>query len=78
MTNSFGFESHKLVTRMRAPDWSQVQNMIVANRRSHWGSPTIAERLPIEESYASWKHIPMCAIFSVQINYVFYSECYRE
>ena len=78
MTNSFGFESHKHVTRMRASDWKQVQNIMECNRRCHWGSPTIAERLPIEESYTRWKHIPMCPIFNVHTNYVLYSECYRE
>ena len=67
MTNSFGFESHKHVTRMIASDWSQVQNIMECNRRCHWGSPTIAERLPIEESYASWKHILMCPILGIYI-----------
>ena len=63
MANSFGLESAYQVTRIRASDWSQVQNIMECNRRCHWGSPTIAERLPIEESYARWKHIPMCPLF---------------
>ena len=62
--NEFGFKTPNHVTRIRASDWKQVQNMMECNRRCHWGSPTIAERLPIEESYTSWKHIPMCPIFS--------------
>ena len=65
MTNSFGLESAYHVTRMVAYDWFQVQNIMECNRRCHWGSPTIAERLPIEESYASWKHILMCPIFRI-------------
>ena len=73
MTNSFGFESAYHVTRMGASDWKQVQNIMECNRRCNWGSPTIAERLPFEESYASWKHIPMCPLFKVHTNYVLYS-----
>ena len=63
MTNSFGFESAYHVTRIVTSDWKQVQNIMECNRRCHWGSPTIAERLPIEESFVRWKHIPMCPLF---------------
>ena len=75
MTNSFGLESHYHVTRMRALDWSQVQNIIECNSRCHWGLPTIAERSPTLENYTRWKHIPICPIFNVHTNFVLYSEC---
>ena len=41
MTNSFGLESAYHVTRMRASDWKQVQNIMECNKRCHWSSPTI-------------------------------------
>ena len=42
-----------------------TMTLSLCNLITHWGSTTIAERLPIEESCASWKHIPMCPIFKV-------------
>ena len=52
------------MTRMRAPDWSQVQNMMEGMEGAIGVHPLSMKEVQYRKAIQGGRHIPMCPIFS--------------